>query len=736
MYVNPFERMRKKREDEEKKRLEVEKEREKYARLGAQMGFTDDKAVVPSFIKTLIGESNQNKVPPFGMAIDNSFDNLPESNNNYQIPTASSNRTMEDFEKEIGLASNKDYTPMEFPIFSNNQTNFNQNNSANQQVNSFDHHSLPQSNMNFESNIPPFNRELISEQVKPNHNMSFESNIPPFNRETIMGKDISQPTINFEKQIDSFNNKIEEQGQNRQEDDLLSQTEFDEKYDDFFQTEEIEIINDKIINSNEYIELKSQNSDKFKNILIINNESLIDKNTLENLIELDLEKTIQYSSPCLFILKRIINNLPDKINIEDKRSLWEKTSLLLAATDWGKTNSEIDYILELLNLSADPIKLFIEEFNNLFDSYNFNEPINVILNNLQNISLDKILLINEFIQNLIMEIPNVSCITNIDYSLLDINRIEEIIDNYDYIVSDIALISSVTKKIINEKQYENNLIEEYQHINQLNEQLQYENYQNSNQIKNHYQNDNYQNFQQFNNYHEEPFNYEKATLQNLEIQNNENQGNLDQFFHKELKDVSIDMFETQDEGEIKLTYDKTDSKFTGNIPGISNNNFTEEYNSTQLPRFSEIHNEYEFEEQEEEYDPGIDSNLRIHVDQVLEKQKNEILEQEKREELARLQRKGESGFDPSILSKKEMKLNPYANPFENMDRYKSSLATRTNRNTDPRPRSEIEGKLNNLNVSLSKNGPINIEESSANEINKNRDTKLISVPGNWEKLKN
>ncbi|QHX37044.1 hypothetical protein [Spiroplasma sp. BIUS-1] len=715
MYVNPFERMRKKREEEDKKRSELEKEREKYARLGAQMGFTDDKAVVPSFIKTLIGETNQSKVPPFGMAMDNDFDNLPESTPDSQPMMQSSNRTMEDFEKQFG-GSNNGTSISQAPSFG---SPLDGNNSG---MPSFE----PQMSQDFapqQPSMPSFEPQMSQDFAPQQPSMpSFEPqmsqdfapqqpSMPSFEPQMNQSFVQQQPSMpSFEREDEfTYNNA---NLNNNVEDELMLQKSFDEKFDDFFETEEVEIHTDKIITTNNYLNLKNSNEIKEKNILIVDSPNLIDKKELVNLVDIDLSKVVLYSSPCLFMLKRFINSLPEVITLDDKRDLWERTSLFLAATEWGKTGSEIDFILEELNLTADPIGMFVDEFKILFESYGFNEPINIVLNASKDVKLEQILFINEFVSNLIMKIPNVSCVINVDREVIDIRVIEEILYNYDYVVSDEILIPE-TKVVQQVPQQQETIVE---------------------------QNNNYQSIQPQENYYEQqkmvaqPQDTFQQPTWNVEepVREIKQESSLDQFFTEELKDVSMDLFERPEENEIMLTYDKEDSNFTGNIPGISNSNFVDTHNSSQLPGFAKDHQEEAFEE-EEDYDPGIDSNLRIHVDQVLEAKKMEILEQEKREELDRLERKGESGFDPSIISKKEVILNPYANPFEGIN-IQSPLSARSEKIADPRPRNEIEGKLKEMNQDLSNRKPISIEESFANEKNKDKDKKLISVPGNWEKL--
>ncbi|WP_338984993.1 hypothetical protein [Spiroplasma endosymbiont of Diplazon laetatorius] len=701
MYVNPFERMRKKREEEDKKRQEVEKEREKYARLGAQMGFADDKAVVPSFIKTLIGEKEQGKVPPFGMAMDSDFDSLPEPELNSQPMAQASNRTMEDFEKQFG-GNDVGSSISSAPVFGSPMNNSQPSMAFEpQQAPMFDS-PMNQPQMQFSSpqpQMPSFN-----ENMAPQNNMNFEPQQAP-----MFDSPINQPQMQFNNNQAIVN-----------EEELLIQKSFDEQIDDFFETEEVQLYNEKIITPDQYIDLLHNGEIEGKNVLIVDKSESIDKKQLANLIEIDLEKVMLYSSPCLFMLKRFINNLPEIISLDDKRVLWERTSLFLAATDWGKTGSEVDYILEELNLTADPVGMFVGEFVSLFESYNFNEQLNLVISGTQSLESNQLLFVNEFISNLLIQIPNVSCKTLVVQENIDVHEIEEILENYDYLVSDTIVLKEPevkSKPQLNQQEVVANV---QQFVEQPQPQMIYEQPQMSYQ-----QEPIYQQAPQINSY-QEPANFQENSWQQPVVENKK-ENSLDDFFTQELKDVSIDIFERPEENEVMLTYDKEDSNFTGNIPGISNSNFTDTYSSSQLPGFAKDHHE------EEDYDPGIDSNLRIHVDQVLEAKKLEILEQEKREEQDRLERKGESGFDPSIISKKEVVLNPYANPFEGMN-FQSPLSARNERLADPRPRNEIEGKLKDMNSNLAGRKPISIEESFANEKNKDKDKKLISVPGNWEKL--
>ncbi|WP_339020827.1 hypothetical protein [Spiroplasma endosymbiont of Atherix ibis] len=565
MYVNPFERMKKKHEEEEKKRLEIEKQKQKYVRLGEQMGFTNKRALVPSLIKTLIGEER-----------------ISVSNNNYQ---------------------------------SNNYENI---------LYSKPKYNLQNQMNNFESQ----NKRAYPFNEIPSPMFDYSENKTQINSNKDYEKEFSNQNYNLE-------------------DELLLQKSFDEKFDQLFEGEKFQYINNKIINSNDY-RLKEANGElNKKNILLINHPELIVENKFENLINIDLEKAIHYSYPCLFILKKFINNLPNQISLEDKKVLWEKTSLFLAATEWGKTDSELNYIIEDLNLIGDPFNMFLDEFKDLFNSYNFNEKINLILTNSIGLELNKILYINDFIFNWLMKIPSVSCQLNISLNNFDKSLIQELSEVYDYIVFDQTL--NIEKKLVETNKNNSNIYN--------------------------------QNLQQ--------------------------QDNLNQSYKSELKKVREDIFNWQQESQNRANMQERE-----NI----NNNFNSNYQG-QI-------------QENENYNLGIDSKLRINMEKVLESRKLEIIEQQKLEEQALLNKKRESEFNPSIISKKDVTLNPYANPFANERNFKTS---NDEQNFNSRYENQSQQNSNNIGSTLINRSPINIAESMRK---KQENQKKISVSNKWNRFKN
>ncbi|AGR41641.1 hypothetical protein [Spiroplasma taiwanense] len=455
MYVNPFERMKKLKEEKEKKIYEVEKEKEKYARLGAQMGFTEDKEVVPSFIRDLIGEPRKINLPPF--------------------------------------INNED-------------------------------------------------RSSQKDSVDLNQNLNFYSN-----------------------SLEEFENKQKlEDFINSNEEDMLV-LDF-EDLDNSLKTNDINF-NKEILEFNSYTEL-IKTRDYINKIFILVNEKqkfekLVDNLNYENAfnekIVIKINKIMMYSLPCLFLFKQIINSLPKQITVEDKKVLWERTSLLLAGTEWGKTTSDIDFIIESLSLTDDPINMVIQEFKNLFFDYQFNKTIDLFILDFEKIPKEKIFLILNFLTELVVNIPNIRISLNFKEENISL------LNDLDCNIENILLIEKAMEvKIVKNDFNKNYFKSDIPHVLE-----------------------------------EENFNIESPYLEELEF--------------------------------------------------LNSNYFQ---NQKQENKISDLNNDY-----------GINSNLRIRVNTVLEKQRIELEEQEKSEQLNRLSQNGNSNFNPFILRKENVENNKEENVF-------------------------------------------------------------------------
>ncbi|WP_339030044.1 hypothetical protein [Spiroplasma endosymbiont of Cantharis nigra] len=556
MYLNPFERMKKQREEDEKRVLEERKEQERLTKLGTQMGFIDYNHYPESSYKNNINPSKNN--------YSNKYTNIESQENNYLYNKAESDK-----------------------YFENNFEDFEEKHFANS--------ISPEKGLKREN---AFLEPQVYNQSEKNY----------FNE-------------NFERAYDESNQKVlklNEIFENENSGLIISNTKSKNLIT------ESKNLNNKIISKDKYISLKNKRELFSKNTLMVNHPELLNDMNNENLIYIDLQKIVIYSSPCLFFLKKFINNLPEKISLEDKKILWERTSVLLAATDWGKTTSEIDDILDDLNITNDPEKMFINEFINLLDSYNFNEKMNIVITNTEGIDLNKILLINEFIAKSLIKIPGLSCRMNLDSKVIDINRIDEISENFDYVIFD-GVNSNEEFNLI-----ENNLDKDFK----------------------------------LNKYKNESSNFEKVNIQNQE-------------------------------------YNKL--------------NFLIENETIQ--------------QQEENYDPGIDSILRINIDEFIEKQRNEMLDQKKLEEHEILKRKVNTEFNPSILSNNEVVIDSSITPSEGRRRFQAPSYRKEG--------VEIQESYKEIdkNLNLLRRGPISIENTFSNKVNQDKNTKQISVPGSWNQLK-
>ncbi|ASP28731.1 hypothetical protein SCORR_v1c09590 [Spiroplasma corruscae] len=363
MYINPFERMKNQKEAENKKEKEKEKEKEKYMRLGAQMGFVENKAIMPSFIKTMIDDSNKVSVPPFpsiNMSLDNSIDNQKVE----QI-------------KQRHYSNDQRLKPSENLVKNNESINFppfSQNNSISENLKEKENNSIREYNNDF-LNINSKNQNInsVTETM---------GTIKPFYQ-----NDINDTKLQETKKKEVSENKIIEDSYN-----ILDINKYKESFN-------------KTDLANKLIMITVDKPESIKIVRFIKE----DLNSSYKVF-IDISEISKYKRPYRFFLKQFISKLPIQIDIEDRRELWERVDLMFKGTSWGKVNidDDIEEILDDVFIVNDPIDLICSEFANLFEAYNFNGIISIFVENLIPVegTLKKSFI--EFFNKIITRIPNLN----------------------------------------------------------------------------------------------------------------------------------------------------------------------------------------------------------------------------------------------------------------------------------------------------------------------------------------
>ncbi|AKX34671.1 hypothetical protein SLITO_v1c10600 [Spiroplasma litorale] len=434
MYINPFERMKKQKEDEAKRLREKEKEKEKYIRLGAQMGFVEDKAVIPSFIKTMMDDTQKVSVPPFINA-DQTYNN--NNNNNFN-----SNHTS--ISSKIGFSDNNQPNLSESYLYQNiNSMNSNpqqnislppltnqqmpggnnnyipQTNNLNQvQRNNFDNNNfnlgslnntIPQNNMNGFN--PPIMDNMISNSLNNNafanqHQSNFETPIIQnySNQEFNSVSNKKSNEVKEFKNIKPFYKNEDSELTNDLLDDPFDRDIIEDGYTSLTLSQFKDLF-DKPDLENKVIMIPVDKQDNKKITKYIKNNLINNYNVF-----IDISEISKYKRPYRFFLKQIVSKLPIKMEVEDRIELWERVDLMFKATSWGKSSNfeEIEEMLDEVFIVKDPIDMICEEFSNLFESYDFDRIITIFVENFIPIdpSLKKGFI--EFFNKIVVKIPQIN----------------------------------------------------------------------------------------------------------------------------------------------------------------------------------------------------------------------------------------------------------------------------------------------------------------------------------------
>ncbi|AKU80287.1 hypothetical protein [Spiroplasma turonicum] len=442
MYINPFERMKKQKEDEVKKEAEKQKEKEKYIRLGAQMGFVDNKDVIPSFIKTMLDDNNKVSVPPFPGLSDNYSSQQPswsDSNSN------SYNKFNDLQSTNTQQIMNNSYN---FP-FENQLVNDEIKDANNFQNNSLDNKDTTskfKETYNINNNISINNeKDLVVE------NDIFKNLKSPLST-------INESILPIEDIKESIKEPIYTSFEHSTKDNYLNEIEEDctflklDEYKEYFNNENLD---NKLL----MIPVDKKNNRRVLKYIKTNISNLYS-------IFIDVSEISKYRRPYRFFLKQLISKLPIQIDLEDRRELWERVDLMLKGTSWGQIELVDDFedIMDEVFVVDDPVDLIVSEFKNLFESYNFTNRISVFVDNFIPIDINLKKSFIEFFNKIVVKIPNL----NLTF-MTDSDFYKEFSKEYIFEYVDI-IIKMVEKNNLNKK-LDNNVLSQEKSFKEVNEEV-------------------------------------------------------------------------------------------------------------------------------------------------------------------------------------------------------------------------------------------------------------------------
>jgi hypothetical protein len=379
MFVNPFERMKKKREEKERIDKETQEEREKYARLGVQMGLTDAGGKVPSFMQGIMGEEKKQNVPPFGMSVDSD-----DYGSSMPMPSspAPKSKLSNDSLKDLSLPGGAGAAPKADKgpsLITPDDNGFITPDRPSLGSGDMFDNFAPQAPMTEPSSEP---HSLGSE---PSPMPQFSSAPPISNNVPAFGGFDSTPTpapsAPISTPVSPSSNSLEaveydssffavEQNALDQIDALLN-----------LNTTPINNIGDisAIIDELNNEASKKQFFAIFGDIAETKacTTAIVDATNL-NPITIEMKKMYSYTTPFLYVLKAIINGL-ETVSVDDKRALWDRVAIFLSATSYGKQGTEIELIFEEELALADPMESAKDEFRQAFAAYDMTDK-NILIN--------------------------------------------------------------------------------------------------------------------------------------------------------------------------------------------------------------------------------------------------------------------------------------------------------------------------------------------------------------------
>lgn len=728
MYVNPFERMRKKREDEEKNKVEVEKEREKYARLSAQMGFTQDKGVIPSFIKSLIGDKNSASAPPFGagMTTPPTPENFVTSSPS-PVPSQNFEQSQPSAPQPTMVASNQATPSAPWMTETNNlQQGFVSPSAA------------PQPSFEQPTMVAPNQSTPSAPRMTGNSSVQLEAPAPMNFTPKPVGVQTPKPTMpapssplngmNFTTPEPSEAPKTEIKTEVKPAvvEQKVKTKQINPGAPQLTVVELIEKINANELEGSVYGIIENSNEDIFEQVI-----DLLPKNQQ---VIVEVQEIFQYTSPELILLREIIKQLP-LISLEDKRVLWEKSSLCLSATEYGKTGSELDDMIEEVGI-ADPIKLIVDEFMIAFAAYGLNKIITpVIIKNLKKIELAEMIPVLQFIYEVFAQIKPLKFLLQFNEQLMHNVKQFEMVNNLVMKVDGFVVDKVEELTWVDDEEFDETATQDFFGLEE-------ENFENYDELDSFLDLNETQtmvnpfeqefvapatNTMQF----EQPTHFEAPTNP-AQVAQPVQQAPMNSFTRPAtLADEGNFMSEAHFDpiGAMHMSGYSTDA----NSHQPTQNDYQENFHPlpSQTITASGLSDKKTL----------FGNDIRISVNLNLQRQADEMLRRERIEEQERLDKIMDVGFNPEILADEvphEAEFHPHENSFQAQQTRFGGGATygRSTKEVDPRSQQEIENRLKQLNNNLSQRADINIQNNFVKQDKSKQNANVIKVPGhNWSELK-
>ncbi|QGS52417.1 hypothetical protein [Spiroplasma tabanidicola] len=452
-------------------------------------------------------------------------------------------------------------------------------------------------------------------------------------------------------------------------------------------------------------------------------EDFVDLIDMDKIEEIELEEVFLYGTPYLFLLKQLISSLPE-VDLEDKRVLWEKCSLFLVATEYGKTGSDVDDIIEEMDI-FDPIGSIKSEFKSLLNGYKLlDKSIFVVLKGFEKLDEIKIYESLSFLYKILHKVKPIKFVFDISAHILKDFKDSELLKKINHLV-EIAIFENETHKAkVFNNQVEPPLFEQNDFVNTT-----------------------------------DTYNFSSDDLLKFPSEHAfgiPNENNLSSFTQNQQTSFDQNINQPRDNlvssslksplGEMNLNMENHYSNNNQNhssiptYPGfdlpINQPMINQSQSNVSFGFPSSLKIEEEDQVQKEEYDSGIDKSIRIRIDLNLKRKEQELKERERLEEEERLERQGgRVGFNPAILVEnnelqyKQNQNNSFINHF---DTNNSSLVAK-NVALDPRSYDEVNGKLRDMATTFAQRPAINIADSKYQQGGQ-KDENLLKVTGDWSKL--
>ncbi|UZQ29473.1 MAG: hypothetical protein OHM56_09895 [Spiroplasma phoeniceum] len=150
------------------------------------------------------------------------------------------------------------------------------------------------------------------------------------------------------------------------------------------------------------------------------------------LVNIDLLRIELYSSPFLFLLKKIIKGLP-KVNLEDKKVLWDRVKLFALTLKQSESLEQVNdsnLILIVNELEFDdPLEYIRREFEEILRAYEITENIVVIFNNIDLVGYVKFKQIFRLVQAIFKGILQFKFIAGLNTLLIE-TYVKQMYGNY------------------------------------------------------------------------------------------------------------------------------------------------------------------------------------------------------------------------------------------------------------------------------------------------------------------